>query len=137
VDTSAVKAIVEANIERLMEAIGIPHWRLTVYYEAPENPNWKASCDRSGADYWRASITIDPKHANDADDVIDSLVHELLHIVLAPFDLYRNAVTPHIAVDTPEGRQEQVIWTHVMEQTVLTLERGLAMSLRKAPEDPA
>ena len=136
-DESAVRKIVEGNIERLAQAIGVNHWRISVTYGPCSDPDWQAQCNRAGGDYWRADLTFDPAKLDDEDEVMRSLVHELLHLVLAPFDHYRDAITTHIRPGTVEGDQEQILWTHAVEQTVTLLERTLANDLRSLPEEDA
>lgn len=128
---SEVRTIVEANVKRLMSAIGIPHWNVTIHYERHES-GAMGTCDLAHIDYCRALITIDPAQHDTPQEVIDTLVHELLHIVLAPAELYRNASIqslPEAAMNVTE-----IVYTHALEQIVLTLERGLAAHLRTLPE---
>ncbi len=46
-----------------------------------------------------------------------------MHVILAPFDLYRDLMTQHIVNDTPEGRQENRAWSYAVEQAVVNLEK--------------
>lgn len=134
-DTSEVQAIVEANIDRLMTAVGVPHWRLTIAYERHET-GAMGTCDLADIDYCRAHITIDPAQHETPDEVINTLVHELLHIILAPAELYRNVAIQNLP-ESAMGANE-VVYTHALEQMVLSLERGLAKHLRTLPEpEPA
>jgi hypothetical protein len=121
-DRSAVKAIVEAHLESLVEVFGVERWCIQVNYEACDNPNHGASCGRA-VDYDKAFITIDPDKHKDEGDVVDSLRHEIEHILLSPFDLYRDAMTQHIDDETKEHRQEQRLFTYAVEQTVINIER--------------
>lgn len=125
-DTSYVKAIVEANIAAMVDALCLNHWRIEIGYTSTGHDNWKAKCDRSGGDYYIAEITIDPAMHDDSTDVLRSLRHELLHLHLAPFDLYRDLMTQHIEEDTPAERQEQRAFTYAVEQMLGNLERMLA-----------
>lgn len=124
-DASEVKAIVDRNIERAMGELGVPHWRVSVDYEAIETPNWSAQCDRRGRDYWEASITLDPSRFDNARAVVRAMYHELAHLILAPMDVYRDITSAHIVNDTAEAHQERVLWTHAIEGCVTALERGM------------
>ena len=118
-----VKAIVDANIEPWMEKLGIPHWSIEVTYGPCADRNWQASCDRQVA-YNQAHIIIDPKHAVDEEGVIRSLVHELLHVVLAPFDLYRDVLSQHCGeAGSVRAREERALFDFTVEQLVVNLRR--------------
>lgn len=128
-DRSAVKAIVDREIEPLKARLGIPHWRIVVTYGPVSDPGrvaeghrGMAECRRA-APYERATITLDHEQHDDETEVVDSLIHELLHVVLAPFDLYRNFATKFIEVGTTADGQEDTLFAHCIEQAVRNLER--------------
>ena len=127
-DASAVRAIVNKRIERAMREIGIPHWRINVEYGPTGTPHWAASCDRQGRDYWHATITLDPTKLDDEEHVLTCLYHELAHVLLAPLDVYRDAITVHINTDAAHT-QEAILWTHAIEACITTIERGLLRPL--------
>lgn len=124
-DRSAVKAIVDREIEPLMRRLGIPHWRITVSLEpAPQKDSGRylsGHVDRF-VDYEHAHVTLNPEAFDDESDVLRVLRHELLHVVLAPIDVFVNAVEAtlegHAAAPTL-----QAVWTHAMERAVGHLER--------------
>jgi hypothetical protein len=125
-DASEVKRIVEANIGPMLEALCLRHWRIEIDYTKTGRENWAAMCDRSGGDYFIASLTFDPEMHHSCHEVLRSLRHELIHLHLAPFDLYRDVMTQHILNDTPEERQENRLFAFACEQMVGNLERMLA-----------
>lgn len=129
-DKSEVQAVVEANIDRIRTAMNLHDWFIGINYEPTGHPGWAASCDRAGGDYQRASIIIDPNGHDSETEVLRSLVHELLHLVLAPFDVYRDAISS-FAPDEADAL-EQRLWTHAVEQAATRLERGIARSLWEA-----
>ena len=133
-DASKVKETVDAHIEPLMRAVGVPHWRITVDYE-PLPEGSVAEIDFQSVDYWRAFITFDPAKCTDEDHVIRCLLHEILHILAAPFVVYRNVMRAGMDAESPEGEREDRLWCYAMEQQVVMLERGLAADLRKADTD--
>lgn len=124
-DVSEVKRIVEANIRPMIDALCLGHWRIGIDYTKTGRDNWIAMCDRSGGDYFVASIILDPEMHDDEREVLKSLRHELLHLHLAPFDLFRDAMTQHIVNDTPEAGQENRLWAFACEQTLGNVERML------------
>jgi hypothetical protein len=131
VDESAVKAIVEANIERLMRAFGIPHWKISIEYGPCEQSHWQAACLRQ-VNYNKAEITIDPHKHSDEPEVIASLEHELMHVVHSPFDLFYEVALQYVddknALDAL-GRT----WSYCTEQTVINLNR-MKLGLTATPE---
>ena len=131
-DRSEVRAIVETNLDRIRTALNLHDWFIGINYGPTDNPNWAASCDRSGGDYQRASIVIDPHMHDTPEDVLKTLVHELLHLALAPLDVYRDAISS-FAPSEADG-MEQRVWTHAIEQAVTRLERGVARNLWESPK---
>lgn len=121
-DRSEAERIVKANLGPLAEAMCVGHWKITVEFGRCSNPNWSAECTRV-AEYEKAWITIDPECLNTEAAVLESLRHELFHIVLAPFDLYRDAMTRAIEPDSAAERQEVCLWRSQVEKAVLNMER--------------
>lgn len=129
-DVSEVQRIVSDNILRLVEAVGVPHWQIDIQYGPLGNDSWKAMCSRN-SDYDQATITIDPAQHVNEDDVLNSVIHELIHVALAPLDLYRNFMTAHMAeLGSVASDQERVLWSFTIEQLVRNIERGLAKGIR-------
>lgn len=130
----------QANVNRIRDALRLHDWYITIDYGPCANPNWGASCDRSGGDYKRANIIINPEKHETEEEVLSSLTHELLHIALAPLDVYRDIVTSLVpamhTLGSPEATAEQRAWTHALEATVTLLERGLARHFWEAEEEP-
>lgn len=120
-----VMEVVEEHIHDLRAALGLWQWTIAIEYGPASEERWAANCDRSAGNYNQATITIDPAAHFIEVGVVRTLVHELLHIVLARFDVYRAAA----AAGGLEGRSEQVVWEHVLEQTVVALTDGLARPL--------
>lgn len=128
-DGSKVRAYVTKYIEPLMEAIGVPHWRVTVSY-LPLEGDAAANVSLEHAPYMRASIIIDPFKCESEKDIRLVLVHELLHIIIEPFVLYRNFMYPLLRDNKDEQTREAIIYTHAMERTIYNLEIALAKGLR-------
>jgi hypothetical protein len=124
-DRSAVKSVVERELEPLMMRLGIPHWHVVVGYK-PEADDGDfvvyGRCARR-SEYNAASITLNPETLDGAEEVLDSLRHELLHVVLAPFDLYRKAVGPLLSGDEARAEVFEVLFRHCVEQAVVCLNR--------------
>ena len=136
-DRSAVKAVVERELEPLMMRLGIPHWNVLVVYKPEANDGdfeVRGRCDRR-TEYNIASITLNPESLDGAEEVLATLRHELLHVVLAPFDLYREAVEPLLSGDTAKGEVFSVLFRHCVEQAVVNLNR-MYLGLSQRPKKP-
>jgi hypothetical protein len=137
-DRSAVKKIVDREIEPLMARLGIPHWRITVGYKpAPVDDDGvtiEGECKR-GIDYNNAYIELNPEGLDGEEDVIRILRHELFHVVLSPFDLYSTAVAE---VDLPRSLHLVLdrVWRHAVEKAAINLERMYLCLTDKPDESP-
>jgi hypothetical protein len=135
---SEVQAIVDAHIKPMMRLLGVQAWRIAVRYEAEseDHPDWVASCDRHTS-YQRATIRIDPARHDTAAEVLDSLRHELIHVVLSPFDAYRALATANIKAGSAMDAAEDRAWEAAIELSVLAVERIFDWGLKERgnPED--
>ena len=117
-----MRPMVEELLPAWMKKLGCPHWEVSVVYGPCAHPEWSASCQRE-VEYEIAVITLDPAHHFTREDVERSLVHELLHVKLAIFDLYRNVVTQNRGDNTAAAREEAVLFTYCVERAVKELRR--------------
>lgn len=131
-DKSAVGRVVDAHMRRLMWRLQVQAWKVDITYGRPGGGRWVASCERA-APYLRATIELDPDAHADEAAVVESLRHELLHLLLAPFDQYRDLVTCALAPDSPMDEAERGAWRYAVEQTVGNLERMLDHGARPSP----
>lgn len=132
-DKSAVKEIVDREIKGMMNMLGVVRsWRINVLYESPSNQEWMASCERL-LSYQRATIRIDPARHDTEAEVIDSLRHELIHVLLAPLDAYRDIVTASIEADSSMDCAESRAWELAIETTVLSIERMFDWAAKEKP----
>lgn len=124
-DTSTVRAIVGREIEPLLRRLGVPHWHVRVVYR-PEGPDdrqilRRGECDRF-VDYNHATISMNPEAFETEEDVLDTLRHEVFHIVLASFDVFLHAVMAAVECEA-QRRTLRSVWTHAAEQGVVALGR--------------
>jgi hypothetical protein len=131
-DRSAVRAIVERELEPLRERLGLGHWDLDIEY-GPIEGGQRGRCSRA-ADYDRATIELDPEQVEDEADALKVLRHELFHLVHSPFDLYSCAVDNAGLGKTMDDVLDRV-WRHACEKTVINLER-LYQGLTSPPDVP-
>jgi hypothetical protein len=137
VNTAEVKAVVDANIKRLQWQTQTQAWTVVVDYEVPTgDPSWIAQVDRQ-LDYLHATISLDPERHGDDGQVLDSLRHELLHLLLAPFDLYADLTTQFFVHDPAARRVEQRAFRNAVETAVGNLERMLDHGHKPNPFEAA
>jgi hypothetical protein len=128
-DRSEVRAIVEAEIEPLLDRLGISHWRITVHFGPIEADHRVAAGHKvqgeclKNAPYDMATITLDPEEIHDPEHARKILRHELFHVLLAPFDVYRKFATAFIESKSSGDVQEDNLWEFASEQAVINLER--------------
>jgi hypothetical protein len=129
-DQSEARRLVEAHIEGYTAALGIAFWRLTILYEPIDAEPGRVCRDHKAAGecitnvrYNRATIRLDPAQLDDAAKLLEALRHELFHVVLAPFLLYRDHYLATVERGSGADDQESRLWEFVAEQAVINLER--------------
>lgn len=124
-DTPEVKAIVERESGLMMHRLGIDHWTIKVIYHpqpaSPEGYIAKGECSRL-LDYHSAHITLNPTAFDDEAEVLGTLLHELFHVVLSPFDLYSEGVD-RLGLSTSSQGVLDRVWSHACERAISSLER--------------
>jgi hypothetical protein len=122
-DRSEVVAAVEKDLEKYMRIMGVPHWRIEVEYgPCPSSADYEAEIERQ-SDYNVARIFLDPEKIEDRAALYKDIVHELAHIVLSPFDIYRGFCTAGQDNAKAWCEAEQVVWRHAVEQAVINVLR--------------
>jgi hypothetical protein len=143
-DQSAVERIARRELESLMEVLGIPHWRITVEYELPPDEGdgrhprgWQTTAECGlNTPYNQATIRIAPGRIDDRDHLIKVLRHELFHVLLSPYRLYRHVQAATIREGSPADEQEDRLWDYCDEQAVINLERMYRGLTAGAPQAP-
>lgn len=123
-DLSAVRDLCDAAAPCMADLLGVSDYTTTIYYRPCGNAGWVADCG-TNPPYKRAEITIDPAEHDDESDALDSLRHELIHVLLDEFGAYRGIVQAVIAADSAADAAERKAWTLGSERTVLRVERLL------------
>jgi hypothetical protein len=124
-DRSAVKAIVDRESGPLMRRLGISHWKIKFDYdlcERHDDRRTEAECTRL-VDYNDATVSFDPAAIDDEDHCLDVLRHELFHVVLAPIDIFSNAIRPIVEGDDKVQGVLESVKNHAVEQAVIALQR--------------
>lgn len=121
-DKSQLESFLRTHLAALMDHVCVGHWTVTARAEPNSDSNLAATCERS-IDYEWAIIRMNPELFETDAKALDTLFHELAHIILAPFDLYREATTQHIDKGTTAERQDNRLFNHCIEMCVMNLER--------------
>ncbi len=119
-DESRVDAWVRDNLAAVMAALGLPHWRIRVVLDANE-PNVRGRVEIE-APYERAAVILDPPQIADVPALRGVLQHELIHCILAPYDLFLFAAMEYV----PEGPAREAmrrVWNYACEAAARNVER--------------
>ncbi len=120
-DRSECEALGRKHLGPLMNFLGVGEWLVTFKISRLEDDT-DATCSRN-LPYDLATVEFDPNQIKDVDHFLDVLAHELFHIVLAPFDLYRSHYCAALEPKSTEDKREDVLWANSVERTILNLER--------------
>jgi len=132
-DESQVKAIVNANVEEMRRALQLQDWEIKFEYHCLGHGSdvTEAVCTPDPR-YNRAVIVIDPARAENEEEVLKSLRHELLHCLIAAIETYRKAVGQ--LLDEKPFNAIDELFCDAVETTVRRLEQMLDHGLKK--EEP-
>lgn len=117
-----VRAIVEQHAPRMKNALGIERWDISITVGRCHD-EVKGQCEADPR-YMIATIVIDPEHAEDLDDVVKTLRHEMLHVLVSPFEIYRAAVHQLVDIEAALNAVDEV-WTFATENVVHSIEAAL------------
>lgn len=121
-DKSKVIEAIRRHCGPMRDMLGPQDWEITWLAEAAVTANSKASCSWN-VHYSTATIRIDPACHDNEDEIVDSMFHELCHVLLSPFALYREVTTQHIASGSTAERRDNCLFDYAQEQAVLRMER--------------
>lgn len=135
-DRSAVEAIAAKALGPLMERLAIGHWEITVSCDFHQDGTL-GDCSRLW-DYEKATIRLNPSALADEQAVLETLLHELMHVVLAPFDHYSTAAEAVIGERHVCRPLLDLAWNNSAEKAVLNLIRmyGNLMDMVSAKPAP-
>lgn len=121
--------ILEENLPKMAGLFGLDQdWDYVTYIGKTDNKGHVADCERDVA-YQKALLTFDPERHENRADLLDSVRHELLHVLLSEFDVAFNAMKRNPQFSA--GEIGAITIAH--ERTVKRLER-LFSKLGIAPE---
>ena len=121
-----VTRTVDTHLHMYKEMLGLDNWTITMLYHDGES-SATGYCDRLYA-YKKAWIFIDPAKHVSKSAVLQTLRHELLHLVHTPFDLAYEVMAKVVGVEKGSREHDtfQEIYTYAQEATVVNMERMLA-----------
>lgn len=123
-DKSRCKEIVTDNLDEIKWELQVQQWDICLRLQAPDNPAWRACCEQN-LTYNLATITLDPDIYEDSEEGIKNLLtdlkHELRHLQLSPFHLYREMIELHLPAEMTSMSNR--LFAYAVEQTMQNLER--------------
>ena len=131
-DQSEVRAIVNEHLKPIRDALQLNDWNIDTEC-SPLELGTPARVHMT-ARYRHATIQFDPAQIGDREHVLRCLRHELLHLVLAPFDLYTYAVSEMLSEQF--SRVDKQLFTDAVELVVGNLERVLDWGIPFRPWEP-
>lgn len=120
-----LKQLLDDNLEIYKEKVGVVHWDVGI--ELTELPcDFEAEVRRQ-EDYRTAHIRFDPSKLCKKSEtyVLNILRHELIHLLLAPFDVYGSIVETFIRNYDDVKAADLRAYTHAQEQAVWNIEKLL------------
>lgn len=112
------RAVVMPNVGSLIEQLRLHDWHIEVAYtRLPENTLGRC---RVNSPYQRATIELDNDQIDDADELVKTLRHELVHVLCWPM----HAFGTH-AHELSDGQSTDSAWTFWLERMVWDVERLL------------
>ena len=132
-DRSEVKKIVEDHFKFMKWDMQLQKWEIEVSFDA--NDDSKAICSAE-PNYHRAYINIDPSRHESAEDVVESLKHEMIHVLHCPFETYRKAVAHHLDEESFDALDEVFVMAseHTRSNIDNMLRHGYKLSVGRQEE---
>lgn len=119
IEIDEILSIASDALKIMKPKLGLGDWDISIRVTSPEDQNFSADIYKE-VEYRVATITLDPYSHPDVNEVLDSLRHELLHLVLADLDVYQ-----HMAISgstLPENTLSGT-WLYSTERAIGNLER--------------
>ncbi len=125
-----VKKIVEESIRPLRAALQLHDWQFVLVYDTSLGKD-RAACTRDCQRH-AATLTFNPAELEDEQDVLWTLLHELLHIYHAEFDLYLDSVKVPVPKQVFDAIEPS--FHNACEHVVQKLERLLMLTFKTSPK---
>lgn len=119
-DESTLRQIITDCYIPMRAALGLNDWSITIVVDRLDG--LKAEIEYRTC-YRCAAITFDPSGIKDRDDLLDTLRHEMLHLLHAETSLYEHALRRSLSREAMIPYEQMI--THAHERLVGNLERML------------
>ena len=130
-DQSKVRRIVEDHIRDLMWALDLNDWMVNVQYRKLD-PGVDGNCVVTYK-YKHATISLDPNEYNTESEVLEVLLHELLHVVTGPTCMMSAVINRTLTTD--EGKAAaSACFDNADELLIKQLERMLEVGMGYTPK---
>jgi len=131
-----VQQIVETHYPWMYRALRLAPWDIALDYWSL--PVGRGECETDSA-HRTAAIILDPDEHDTADEVLMTLLHELLHVRFAVLDVYHEAVSPLLTPREQEAVDSlyMLATEQIVGETLRLLREGLGLSfstMRKAAQ---
>ena len=121
-DISAVRKIVEDCCRPMKHALYLNNWHFNIQYEILDGNT--AGNVLIQPKYMRATIAIDASKHDDKKEVLDTLRHEMCHIVCGEMELVKELARQPITTEESANALD-VVFSHAIEKTVTAMENML------------
>lgn len=124
IEISRAEFLMQRGVEILQKKFGLLHWTIGIRVHSASNPEWVADVAIE-ARYFRAWITIDVYQHLTEESIIDSLRHEMIHVLLGEGKSVLNSL--HAALKGRSAVFESVreVFSESEERTVALIEKTL------------
>lgn len=129
-DKSEIREVLNESLRPMRAALNLSDWYVDFKLESMEG-SYIAECV-ADPNYSRVRLTFDHDAYKNATDLLESLLHEYLHVMLARYELYRKAVRPLIDEESVWMSLEEV-FINASEESVRRIEDLLRHGVGTTP----
>lgn len=128
-DKSEMRRVLNDALRPMRTALSLNEWFVNLRVTHLDKSCAQCLAD---PDYSRATLSFDVEDFDGEKDLLESLLHELLHVMISEFEVYRKAVRPLVDSDAGWAAIEEV-YIHACEVTVRRLEDMLTHGVSTTP----
>jgi len=129
-DKSDAREVINNALRPMRAALALNDWYVDFCFESMEG-KVSAECV-ANPDYVRARFIFDHDKYDSVSDLLDSMLHEFMHVALSEYELYRKACRPLVNDEKAWASLDEV-YVHACETTVHRLENMLLHGVNTTP----
>lgn len=129
-DKSRCEELVSKHLWLLLEFMAVNHWKC--YHRCDRLKRRRRAEVEIDIDYMTAHFTFDHDKFDHDDELIDSMFHEVSHLVIAPMYEYIETMSAHIKEGTRIAEIHHSLQRRAEERGVVALESIWGFHLRKS-----